>query len=540
MLKRSIIVLLLVSCLALQSPTAIAQVPQEKVDLDTIARIKEEGLKRSQVMDILSHITDVYGPRLTASPNFKAAAEWAKQKLSSFGLQNAQLESWGPFGRGWSLEGFTANMIRPNFTPLIAYPKAWSPGTKGVVRGTAVYFDAKDETDLERFRGKLKGAIVLLSPPAEAKAHFEPKARRLSDEQLLSMANAEPSSASRSRPEPTEEQKKAQALQLKKWEMATAEGAGVVIEPSGRGGDGGVVFVQGATVPQPADRPYGQRIGAYSKDAPVIPPQIVMSVEHYNRIIRALSKGAAVELEININSRFHDQDLMGYNIIAEIPGTDLKDEIVMIGAHFDSWHGATGATDNAAGSAVAMEAVRIIQALGIKPRRTIRIALWGGEEQGLLGARAHVTKHFGRRVEASSDAAPQFELKPEHEKFSAYYNLDNGTGKIRGIYLQGNEALRPIFRAWLAPLKEMGASTITVSNTSGTDHQAFDAVGLPGFQFIQDPVEYGTRTHHTNMDTYERIQEEDVKQAAIVMATFVYNTAMRDKRLPRKPLPGQP
>ncbi|HKY04124.1 MAG TPA: M20/M25/M40 family metallo-hydrolase, partial [Blastocatellia bacterium] len=287
----------------------------------------------------------------------------------------------------------------------------------------------------------------------------------------------------------------------------------------------------------------GQRIGAYSKDAPVIPPQIVMAVEHYNRIIRALAKGAPVELEININSRFHDQDMMGYNIIAEIPGTDLKDEIVMIGAHFDSWHGATGATDNAAGSAVAMEAVRIIQALGIKPRRTIRIALWGGEEQGLLGARAHVTKHYGRKIDAQGsnrDAVPEFELKPGHEKFSAYYNLDNGTGKIRGIYLQGNEELRSIFRAWLAPFKEMGASTITASNTSGTDHQAFDAVGLPGFQFIQDPVEYSTRTHHTNMDTYERIQEEDVKQAAIVMASFVYNTAMRDKRLPRKPLPSQP
>lgn len=543
MLKRSVLVLLLISCLALQTPLAIAQVPEEKVDLDTIARIKEEGLKRSQVMDILGHITDVYGPRLTGSPNFKAAAEWAKQKLASFGLQNAQLESWGPFGRGWSLEGFTANMLKPNFTPLIAYPKAWSPATNGVVRGAVVYFDAKEEADLEKFRGKLKGAIVLLSPPPEVKAHFEPKARRLSDEQLLSMANAEPSSGSRSRPELTDEQKKAQALQLKKLEMATAEGAGVVVEPSGRGGDGGTVFVQGATIPQPADTPYDQRIGAHSKDAPVIPPQVVMSVEHYNRIIRALSKGAPVELEINVKSRFHDQDMMGYNIIAEIPGTDLKDEIVMIGAHFDSWHGATGATDNAAGSAVAMEAVRIIQALGIRPRRTIRIALWGGEEQGLLGARAHVTKHFGRRIDArgsNRDDAPQFELKPEHDKFSAYYNLDNGTGKIRGIFLQGNEPLRPIFRAWLAPFKDMGASTISVSNTGGTDHQAFDALGLPGFQFIQDPVEYNTRTHHSNMDTYERIQEEDVKQAAVVMASFAYNTAMRDKRLPRKPLPGQP
>jgi Zn-dependent M28 family amino/carboxypeptidase len=252
-----------------------------------------------------------------------------------------------------------------------------------------------------------------------------------------------------------------------------------------------------------------------------------------------------VQLEINIASRFHDRDQMGYNVIAEIPGTDLKDEIVMIGAHFDSWHGGTGATDNASGSAVVMEAMRIIQTLGLKPRRTIRIGLWSGEEQGLLGSRAYVAQQFGKRLDSpaqSSDtnAIPQYELKPAYEKFSAYYNLDNGTGKIRGVFMQGNEALRPIFRAWLAPFKDMGASTLTVSNTGGTDHQSFDGIGLPGFQFIQDPVEYGTRTHHTNMDVFDRVQEDDMKQAAIIMASFAYNTAMRDKRLPRKSMPGLP
>jgi Zn-dependent M28 family amino/carboxypeptidase len=237
---------------------------------------------------------------------------------------------------------------------------------------------------------------------------------------------------------------------------------------------------------------------------------------------------------------------MGYNVVAEIPGADLKDEIVMLGAHYDSWHSGTGATDNAAGSAVCLEAVRIIQALGLKPRRTIRVALWGGEEQGLLGSRAYVSQHFGRRIGAqgnrqeAQNTPVQLEIKPAHEKFAGYFNLDNGTGKIRGVYMQGNEAVRPIFRAWLAPFKEMGATTLTISNTGGTDHLAFDGVGLPGFQFIQDSVEYDTRTHHSNMDVYDRIQADDMKQASVIMAAFVYNTAMRDKKLPRKPLPGQP
>ena len=548
MLKRYTTTLLLISSLLFSSVAASAQDAQEKIDLDAINKIKEEGMNRSQVMELLGYMTDVHGPRLTNSPNYIAASEWAKQKLASWGLQNARLEPWGPFGRGWSLEGLTVNQLKPGFAPLIAYPKAWSPSTNGTVKGEVIYFNATTEAELVPFKGKLKNAIVLLSAPAEVKAHFTPKATRLTDDTLLAMANSDGSRGSGGRRfELTDEQRAALVLTNKKWEMIYSEGAAVVIEPSGRGGDGGVVFVQSASMPVPTEAvgSLEARPRPWAKDAVVV-PQLVMAVEHYNRLIRAKQKGAPVQLEINIASRYQDQDLMSYNVIAEIPGSDLKDEIVMIGAHFDSWHGGTGATDNASGSSVVMEAVRIIQTLGLKPRRTIRIGLWSGEEQGLMGSRAHVTQHYGRRTDATRgrtsdpNVIPQYDLKPAYEKFSAYYNLDNGTGKIRGIYMQGNEALRSIFRAWLSPFKDLGASTLTLSSTSGTDHQAFDGIGLPGFQFIQDPVEYGTRTHHTNMDVFDRIQEDDMKQAATIMAAFAYNTAMRDKRLPRKPTPGLP
>ena len=322
------------------------------------------------------------------------------------------------------------------------------------------------------------------------------------------------------------------------------------------------MFVQSATLAYPEGVARDQQKSVRDKDAPPIIPQVVVAVEHYNRLIRMIQRGAPVQLEFNVSAKYHDQDLMSHNVIAEIPGTDLKDEIVMLGAHFDSWHSGTGATDNAAGSAVCMEALRILQSLGLKPRRTIRIGLWSGEEQGLLGSRAYVSQHFAKRLgpeprfggggggaagaNPEPQAPPQFEVKAEHEKFAGYFNLDNGTGKIRGIYLQGNEEVRPIFRAWFAPFKDIvgtskgnSLATISISNTGGTDHQSFDGVGLPGFQFIQDQIEYDTRTHHSNMDVYDRIQEEDMKQAATIMAAFVYNTAMRDKKLPRKAMPGQ-
>ena len=530
-----------------------AQVPPEKVDLEVIAKIKAEGMERSQVMETLSYLTDVYGPRLTGSPNIKAAQEWAKSKLTEWGLQKAHLEPWGPFGRGWSLEGFSASVVKPNYIPLIAYPKAWSPSTKGTVRGEVVYLNAKTETELEKYRGKLKGAMVLLDQPREVKAHFQPEGRRLTDEELLKLANAEPPVAGGGggrRFELSPEQRAAAALAAKKWQMIYDEGAAVVLEP-GRG-DGGTIFVSSVTLPSAADTPFDRRPRPWAQDAPAAVPQVVVAAEHYNRIIRTLTKGVPVQLEVNLNTRFYDQDLMSYNVIAEIPGTDLKDEVVMLGAHFDSWHSGTGATDNGAGSAVCLEAVRILQALGLKPRRTVRIGLWSGEEQGLLGSRAYVTEHFGSRAPAPQPPAGQpagqrpsspgpqgpLTVKPEHAKFAAYFNLDNGTGKVRGVYLQGNEAVRPIFRAWLAPFKDLGASTLTINNTGGTDHLSFDGVDLPGFQFIQDEVEYDTRTHHSNMDVYDRIQADDMKQASVIMASFVYNAATRDEKLPRKPQPS--
>jgi carboxypeptidase Q len=551
MLKRYLTVLMVIASLGGSGVAIRAQAPQEKVDLDAINKIKEEGLKRSQLMEILSYLTDVQGGRLTNSPNIRAAQQWAKQKLAEWGLQNAHLEAW-QFGRGWSLENFSAGVIKPYYVPLIAYPKAWSASTNGALRGKPVLFDAKTPADLDQYKGKLKGAIVLLSPIREVKAHFEALATREPDEGLLKLANAEP-------PAPggggrffnlTAEQRAERELQNKKWEMIYTEGAALVLEPSR--GDGGTVFVQGANLAYPADVPADKRKNIRDKDAPFVIPQVVVAVEHYNRIIRMISKSAPVELEINITAKYYDQDLMSHNVVAEIPGTDLKDEVVMLGAHFDSWHAGTGATDNGAGSAVCMEVVRILQSLGLKPRRTIRIGLWSGEEQGLLGSRAYVAEHFGKRLgpdprfgepqpsgtPATPSTPPQFELKPDHAKVAGYFNLDNGTGKIRGVFLQGNDAVRPIFRAWLAPFKDMGASTLTLSNTGGTDHLAFDGVGLPGFQFIQDEIEYDTRTHHSNMDVYDRIQEDDMKQAAVIMAAFVYNTAMRDQKLPRKPLPG--
>jgi len=562
MLKRYTALLLTV-LISLASGVS-AQGPQEKFDQAAIDKIKEEGMTRSQVMDTLSYLTDVPGSRLTGSPGIKAAQEWAKQKLASWGLQNSHLEAWGPFGRGWSLEGFSANLIKPNYAPLIAYPKAWSPSTSGVLRAKPVYFDAKTEADLAKYKGELKGAIVLLSPAREVKAQFEALGKRQSDEELLRLADADPPGAGGPGGgrnfRMTDEMRAAQSLQTKKWLMLQNEGAALVLEP-GRG-DGGTMFVQSATLVYPEDVPRDKQKTIRDKDAPPIVPQVIVAVEHYNRLIRMIQRGTPVQLEFNVSAKYYDQDLMSHNVIAEIPGTDLKDEIVMLGAHFDSWHSGTGATDNAAGSAVCMEALRILQTLGLKPRRTIRIGLWSGEEQGLLGSRAYVSEHFAKRLgpeprfgggppaagaTPEPQTPPQFEIKAEHEKFAGYFNLDNGTGKIRGIYLQGNDDVRSIFRAWFGPFKDMvgttknnAMATISISNTGGTDHQSFDGVGLPGFQFIQDQIEYDTRTHHSNMDVYDRIQEDDMKQAATIMAAFVYNTAMRDKKLPRKPMPGQP
>ena len=567
-----------------------AQTPAEKVDLEVVNKIKAEGMDNSQIMNTISFLTDVHGPRLTGSPYSKVAADWTIQQMSEWGLENPHLEPWGPFGRGWTLENCLVNMVEPTYSPIIAHVKAWSPSTTRSVRSVPIYMDVETEEDLEKYRGKLGRAIVLISPPRELDALFEPPATRKTDEDLLRLANANPPASrrrgeGRSRPTPPaapaspapapstppaaegaavpeatppapaeppqRDPRSAARLQADKWEMAYNEGAAVILEP-GRG-DGGNVFVASVTMPRVSDdrgaqgNPFSRGPRPWATEATNIIPQAVLAAEHYNRLVRMLQKGVEPTVEVDIVTRYYEDDLNTFNIIAEIPGTDLKDEIVMLGGHFDSWQAGTGATDNAVGCGVALEAIRILKAIDVQPRRTIRLALWTGEEQGLLGSRAYVKDHFGEMVmetldgDEAENARPQptYKLKPEQEKVSAYYNLDNGTGKIRGIYLQGNEPLRSVFRTWLEPFEEMGASTISVGNTGGTDHQSFDAIGIPGFQFIQDEVEYDTRTHHSSMDVYERIQEEDVKQAAIIMASFVYHTAIRDGMLPRKPLNGR-
>jgi hypothetical protein len=565
-LRRSAAVVLLlifvispVSLLAQQTP---APTPDPN---DPIQRIKDEGMNRSQVMQTLSYLSDVIGPRLTASPGMKRANEWTRDQMTKWGLQNAHLEAWGPFGRGWTLKRFSAQVTEPLDIPLIAYPKAWSPGLSSPLTADVVYFDARTEPEFEKFKGKLNGKIVLTAPMREVSAHFDALGTRLNEKDLLTLADApEPRpGGNRGNFANNPQFRAASELAAAKMRFFQAEGAALLIDPS-RGGDGGTMFVQSATVPAPprdpnATGPAGRGIPPYDKNAPKVTPQLVVSIEHYNRIVRMLLAGEPVKMNVDLAVEWQDADPMGYNTIAEIPGTDLKDEIVMLGGHMDSWHSGTGATDNAAGCAVALEAVRIIQALGLKPRRTIRIALWTGEEQGLLGSRAYVAEHFGTLQNPATSAAPAtgglsnnamgggnggngngtpagptLTTKPEYEKLSGYFNLDNGTGKIRGVYLQGNEAVRPLFRQWLAPFRDLGATTLSISNTGGTDHLSFDGIGLPGFQFIQDEIEYDTRTHHSNQDVFDRIQGDDMKQAATIMAAFVYQTAMRDQKLPRK------
>jgi len=503
----------------------------EPVDLQVMTQIRQEGFHNSKVMETESQLTDWIGPRLTGSPSLKKANEWTRDQLAEWGLSNAHLESWGPFGRGWSNDYTEVRMLTPTETPLLAYPKAWTPGTNGALRGSVVKAKLATAEDLEKNKGKLAGKIVLLGEMREVKPQSEAALKRYDDKKLEEIAQYQiPSEKPRFNP-----QEVAKRMEFQKTlnQYLVDEHVAAVIDPS-RGGDGGTVFVQSG--------------GSYKAGEPIGVPSLVMAIEAYGRISRLLDRNVPVEMEIDIRNQFYDNDPNAYNTIAEIPGTDKKDEVVMLGAHLDSWHAGTGATDNAAGCAITMEAMRILKALGIKPRRTIRIGLWTGEEEGLLGSKAYVAQHFGSRPEPTDPkekAMPEFlrsdqgplNLKPEQAKLSAYFNIDNGTGKIRGIYLQENEAVRPIFNAWMQPFNDLGVTTLTMRNTGGTDHQSFDAVGIPGFQFIQDPVEYETRTHHSNMDVYERIQREDMMQAAVVLAGFVYEAAMRDNMLPRKPLP---
>ncbi|HUI63502.1 MAG TPA: M28 family peptidase [Bacteroidota bacterium] len=545
------------------SGNAFAQMTQEKIDTVAVSKIKEEGLKNSHVMQILSTLSDVYGPRLGWSPEFKRAADWASKELREWGVQNVHYYHWAPLGKGWTLKDFHAMVKTPVPFPVIAYPAAWSPGVSEE-EADVVYLDVKKVDDFDSYKGKLKGKYVLISTPSELKAHFEPQGIRLADSVLLHMANADMPAARRGgrrglfgriptldslfvimrqfMPDVDSQtvRERWQEMQVnpRKLEFAQKEGALAVIT-EGRGDDG-TVLVQSASVPQSPDIPFSRRISAYDPKAPEIVPQVVFASEHYNRIVRMLQLGEKVKLDMDLEVAVTKPD-SGFDIIGEIPGTDLKDEIVMIGAHFDSWHSGTGATDNGAGSAACMEAMRILETVmqkdGLKTRRTIRIGLWGSEEEGLIGSREYVTGELGRREGGSPGGGGELKTTPEYDRFSVYLNHDNGSGRIRGIYLQGNEAARPIFRRWFAAYGDPTAQTITIENTGGTDHQSFDGIGLPGFQFIQDPLEYDSRTHHYNMDVYDRAQDPDMRQAATIIAVFAYTAANRDSKFPRKPLP---
>ena len=517
------------SSLVLVLITTAVLAQTEKIDLSVIQQIRKEGLENSQVMDIAFQLTDVSGNRLTNSPGYMRAANFVSSKLNAWGLQNVAIDPWGEFGKGWELEKCYLALKTPYYKNLLAYPKTWTSGTRGSKTAELLVIAAKDTLELEKYRGQLKGKILILDQAIVYKYSFKADAVRYSDAELQAMAAAQPTPP-RAAPNPNDtaaarrmrEQMQArgggsQRLIALLKEMARAEGAIAIVSNGGVRSHDGTIFAQGG--------------GAYKAADPENFLDMVLGVEDYNTLLRLAKAGIPVTMEADVKTKFYNKDVQGYNVIGEIAGTDpiLKNEIVMIGAHLDSWQTGTGATDNASGSAVMMEAMRILKTLNISSRRTIRIGLWSGEEQGLLGSRGYVKKTF-------ADPATM-QLLPEHEKLSGYFNIDNGTGKIRGIYLQGNEACRPIFTQWLAPFADLGAATVTISNTGGTDHQSFDGVGLPGFQFIQDPIEYDTRTHHSNMDVYDHLLPDDLKQIATIVAAFAYQAAQRDEKLPRKTLP---
>jgi carboxypeptidase Q len=504
---------------------------QEKVDLEVISRIRYEGFHDSKVMELASGLMDGIGPRLTGSPNMKRANEWTRDQLAAFGLTNAHLEAWGPFGRGWANQFINVRMLTPEPEPFIAYSKAWTPGTNGAVRGKCIRVKIEDKKDFDKYRGKLAGMIAVFGPDPEVKVPDKPFFERLTDTDLAEIGEYRiPSEKMQFR---FRQYLKRRQFMLEVNKFFAEEKVLAVVDHGYGNYGGGTVFVQAG--------------GSYKKGETSAVPAITVALEQWDRVARLLEQKKDVELELNVANTFYDDDPMQYNTVAEIPGTDKKDEVVMLGAHLDSWHSGTGATDNGAGSVVMMEAVRILKALDLKPRRTIRIALWSGEEEGLLGSQNYVQQHFGSRPAMEEpdmkgiptllrrDAGP-VTVKPEQAKVSAYFNVDNGSGKIRGVYLQENAAVAPIFQAWMQPFHDLGMTTLTMRNTGGTDHLSFDAVGIPGFQFIQDPLDYETRTHHSNMDVYDRLQADDLKQAAVIVASFVYEAAMRDQMLPRKPI----
>jgi hypothetical protein len=517
-MKRAILILALAAGAA---PFVGAQA--EKLDFAMLGKIRDEGLARSQVMDHVSSLTDVYGPRLTGSPAIQQASEWAMRKLTEWGLANVHQERWA-FGKGWSLVRFSAHLIEPQVH--IGFPHEWSSGTKGPVTAEVVRAQIANEADFARFRGKLAGKIVLAQPARRVRMLEGPVILRMGDKEIAEAETTPvPAVSGGGRGNQSDFRRKLDEFYVTEGVVAVFDRGGNSDTANGGSDlsweqqhpDGGTIFPTGS--------------GARDARAGQAVPEITLAVEHYNRMIRVLDKGLPVKVELNVETKFYDETAQngGFNTIAEIPGGDLASEIVMLGAHFDSHPFATGATDNATGSAAMMEAMRILTAVGAKPRRTIRVALWGGEEQGLLGSRAYVRQHFAD-VETMT-------LKPEHAKLAAYLNSDNGTGRVRGIWMQGNMATRPIFEAWMAPLKDLGVTILGPRSVSSTDHVSFDNAGLPAFQFLVDRLEYNSRTHHSNMDTYDRVQRDDMVQQATVIAVFAYDAAMRDEKLPRKALP---
>ncbi len=552
----------LVSCTLLAALTLPAQAQkksepnygpqpaQESLDLTMYARIRDEGLRHSHVMQFASALNDGIGPRLTGSPNMAKANAWTRDTLTKIGLENAHLEDWGEFGIGWQQINTWVRMVSPDPEPLWAQASPWSPATKGAVSGQAIYIPLDDTTNLDNYKGKLAGKIVLLGAMRPTPDVTGPLFTRYTEAELKEMEAAQVPGQGRPGAPPVDIQallaarQRLTALRAKALKLFTEEGVLAILTPSRDGGSGGgtgIIFDDnGANLSR----------NAQVRETAVTIPNAVMMIEHYNRLGRLLQAHVPVNLELNIETKTTGDHEHGFDTVAEIPGTDpkLKDQVVMVGGHLDSWISGTGATDNGAGSVVAMEAVRILKALGVKPRRTIRIALWSGEEQGLFGSLGYVKQHFGEfapPLTPDPAGTPAFmsqnkgplKTTKEWETLDAYYNLDNGTGMVRGVYTQGNFAIAPIFKQWIAPLADLGVTTITNRNTGGTDHLGFDAVGLPGFQFIQDPMDYETRTHHSDMDTVDRLHAFDLEQAAVVEAIFLYNTSEREAMMPRKPFP---
>jgi hypothetical protein len=536
MIMRRLAGILLVSALA--APLAAS----EPIDYATIGRIRDEGLRHSQIMETLEHLSDVLGPRLTGSAALRAANDWTRQQLADWGLSDPRLEGYD-FGRGWHFEKSAVRMLTPRVAVLSALPKAWTPGTDGPVRGEAISAKLESDEDIDKLKGKLAGKVLFLeetrftrpgSDPEEAERL--PELRRNSPQDLEEMLRYEiPAARSGGGEGWKERAMKRYQMRAKLADFLVAEKAVALVSSSMRGN--GILGVQQG--------------GMWEKVANDGIPAVVMSSEHFNRVKRMLDDGVKVEIELDVAAGFEDGDGKSYNTLADIPGADPKAGYVMAGGHLDSWHAGDGATDDGAGVAVVMEAARILKAIGVKPKRGIRFALWSGEEQGYFGSLAYVTNHLASRPEPSDPKEqdlPRFlrkatwpiQPRPEHAQLHGYFNYDGGGGKVVGISAQENAAVLPIFRAWLEPLADLGATVVTMNNEGSTDHVPFDDVGLPAFCFEQDSLDYETRTHHTQLDTYDHLKREDLMQSAVVMATFLYEAAQRPEPLPRKPLPQAP